>query len=174
MLPTLNVVHWPLPVSRVMYPSNQTLNLVWFYVCVCLHSSNFILTSVVLTGLSWGAVLTDRRKEKQKTSEVSKRHQRQSATQPSSRCAQCCYWRWKSAGFVHFPLINPIDTESIGEISQLQIRKRSFTLPPPSCLSQIHNINGILCSRLGKWLLQRTEFSHLNPLTPVKLYRWHL
>lgn len=49
------------------------------YVCVCLHSSNFILTSVVLTGLSWGAVLTDGHKEKQHKSEVSKYRQHHSA-----------------------------------------------------------------------------------------------
>lgn len=43
---------------------------VYIYVCVCVRSSNFILTSVVLTGLSWGAVLTDGHKEKQQKSEV--------------------------------------------------------------------------------------------------------
>ena len=47
----------------------QTENVELRRVCVCVCFPNFILTSVVLTGLSWGAVLTDRHKEKQQTSD---------------------------------------------------------------------------------------------------------
>lgn len=103
------------------------------YVCVCLHSSNFILTSVVLTGLSWGAVLTDGHKEKQQKSEASKCHQHQPAAQPSSRCVRYRYRKRKSVGFVQVPLIHLIDTESIGEEGELETngKKDHLLVPDP-------------------------------------------
>lgn len=102
------------------------------YVCVCVHSSHFILTSVVLTGLSWGAVLTDRQKEKQQQSEASKCHQHQPATQPSSRYVQhCTRLEKKIIRFRTRSLYRP-DTYRIcrwGERIANKWRKRSFTLP---------------------------------------------
>lgn len=75
------------------------------YVCVCVHSSHFILTSVVLTGLSWGAVLTDRQKEKQRKSEAAPapiRHTGEftlrSVSLPEKR---------KSLGLAHVPFYAP-------------------------------------------------------------------